>query len=49
MPDQPTLSDEQIKNIISYIESKSSAPVTTGPATTAEQTVRKKGYFIYNN
>ena len=29
MPDQPTLSDDQIKSILSYIEAKSSAPVTT--------------------
>lgn len=37
MPDQPTLSDDQIKSILSYIEAKSSAPVTTNPATTPEQ------------
>jgi mono/diheme cytochrome c family protein len=38
MPDQPTLSDDQIKNIIAYIESKSAAPVTGNPVTTPDQT-----------
>lgn len=43
MPDQPTLSDDQIKNVISYIEVKSTAPATTGPDTAAEQTGQNKG------
>ncbi|MBI5857714.1 MAG: c-type cytochrome [Sphingobacteriales bacterium] len=38
MPDQPTLTDEQVNNIISYIDNKSSASATTSPATTSEQT-----------
>lgn len=36
MPDQPTLNDDQIKNIISYIKDKSSASVTTSPVTQSE-------------
>lgn len=43
MPDQPTLSDEQIKNVISYIEAGSSAPVTTSLATQPEQSDQKAG------
>lgn len=43
MPDQPTLSDEQIKDIISYIETKSAAPVTTSLATTSQQSDQQVG------
>lgn len=38
MPDQPTLSDTQIKDVISYIEAKSSSPVDTNPAANTGQT-----------
>ena len=38
MPDQPTLSDDQIKNILAYIETKSTAAVTSTPITTPDQT-----------
>ena len=37
MPDQPNLSDDQIKNIVSYIKTSSSAPVAASTANNTEQ------------
>lgn len=50
MPDQPTLNDEQIKGIISYIKTKSSSPVS--PATgntqpTSDQNTGKKAGTVF--
>ncbi len=43
MPDHPSMSDEQVKNLISYIETKSAAPTTTGTTPTPEQIGQKPG------
>ncbi len=47
MPDQPTLSDEQIKGIISYIKVKSSSPATdTAQQKSNQNTGNKAGNFF---
>lgn len=50
MPDQPTLNDNQIKNIIFYIKDKSSASVTARPVTPSEpssvKTDNNAGYWF---
>lgn len=38
MPDQPGLTDEKIKSIITYIGTESSSPTPTSPAITSNQT-----------
>ncbi|MEP7267519.1 MAG: cytochrome c [Saprospiraceae bacterium] len=43
MPDQPTLTDEKIKNIIAYIGAESSVPTITSPALTSDQTNKQIG------
>lgn len=43
MPDQPTLTDEKIKNIIAYIGAESLAPTPVSPAVTSDQTNQQTG------
>lgn len=43
MPDNPNLSDEQIKEILTYIQTKSANPVGPSTATGAEQSDQKAG------
>lgn len=43
MPDQPTLDDEKIKSIITYIGTESSSPTPTSPAITSNQTDQQTG------
>ena len=45
MPDHPTLNDEQIKNILAFIDNKSTAPSTTTEPS-AEKTVAPKQKFL---
>lgn len=51
MPDQPSLSDEQIKGIISYIKTKSStpvSPVTDNTQQTSDQNAGKKAGSFFS-
>ena len=41
MPDQPALFDGQIKDILTYIKTKSSGPAASVPVATAEQSKQK--------
>ena len=43
MPDQPALSDGQIKDILTYIKTTNSSPVASAPVDTAEQLKQKAG------
>lgn len=43
MPDQPALSDGQIKDILTYIKTPNSSPVASTPVDTAEQLKQKAG------